>query len=58
MDHITSELIDAAQSGEAALLDQIDTIDPRYHRVILAAMALSLSALSGTAAPHRITSVR
>jgi hypothetical protein len=58
MDQITSELIDAAQAGEAALLDQIDTIDPRYHKVILAAMALSLSSLGGTSAPHRITSVR
>lgn len=58
MDQITSELIDAAQSGEAALLDQIDSIDARYHKVILAAMAISLSTLSGASAPHRITSVR
>jgi hypothetical protein len=58
VDRVTSELIDAAQSGEAALLDRIDTIDARYHKVILAAMTLSLSALSGSSAPHRITSVR
>lgn len=58
MDQITSKLIDAAQSGEAALLDQIDSIDPRYLKVILASVALNLSALSGASAPHRITAVR
>jgi hypothetical protein len=58
MDKVTSELIDAAHSGEAALLDQIDAIDARYHRVILAAMTLNLSALSNASTPHRITSVR
>lgn len=58
MDQITAELIDAAQSGEAAVLDRIDTIDPRYHKVILAALALSLSAASGASVRHRITSLR
>lgn len=58
MDQITSELIDAAQSGEAALLDRIDTIDARYHKVILAALALSLQAATGTSAAHRVTSLR
>lgn len=58
MDQITAELIDAAQSGEAAVLDRIDAIDPRYHKVILAALALSLSAASGASVRHHITSLR
>lgn len=58
MDQITSELIDAAQSGEGALLDRIDAIDARYHKLVLAALALSLATLSTVPAPQRITSVR
>jgi hypothetical protein len=58
MDQITSELLDAAQCGEAAVLKQIDGIEPRYLKVILAAIALSLSPIAGAKAPSPITSLR
>lgn len=43
MDRITSDLVEAARSGEAAVLDLIDTIDPKYYKLALAFLALSLT---------------
>ena len=58
MDQITSELLDAAQFGDAAVLKQIDSIEPRYLKVILAAIALSLSTVAGAPALSPTTSLR
>ncbi|MEX1077660.1 MAG: hypothetical protein WED09_00940 [Homoserinimonas sp.] len=55
---MTSELVHAARCGEKTLLHKIDSIHPRYQKVVLATLALSLSAAIAGPAPHLVTALK